>query len=43
MPKEFIRPPVNIGDSQGFSIPKKEMKLDFSKRYRLKIEEVSEE
>jgi len=39
---EFIRSPINIGDCQGFTIPKKEMKLDFSKRYRIKIEEVLE-
>jgi len=40
--KEFILLPVNIGDCQGFIIPKKHIKLDFKKQYRVMLEEVWE-
>jgi len=41
MNKEFILMPVTVGDcSQAFIIPKRQMRLNFQKQYRLKVEEV---
>lgn len=39
---EFILMPTTWGDCQVFIIPKKQFKVDYKKRYRLKLEEVIE-
>jgi len=40
MRKEFILMPVHRGDSQTFTIPKKQFTLNFEKQYRVIVEEV---